>query len=135
MKYLLDTSTCISLLRYGMSSPVDAKLTATAPGEAVLCEIVRIELLYGALRSQTVAASMAQVDKLFATLPSLALDRAAADHCAAIRFELASVGTPIGPYDGMIARIARSRGLIVVTTNVGEFSRVTGLLCENWSKP
>ncbi len=38
----------------------------------------------------------------------------------------------IGPYDLMIAGHARSRGLIVVTGNLGEFQRVLGLRCEDW---
>jgi tRNA(fMet)-specific endonuclease VapC len=37
-----------------------------------------------------------------------------------------------GPYDLMIAGHARSRGLIVVTGNLGEFTRVDGLRCEDW---
>jgi len=38
----------------------------------------------------------------------------------------------IGPYDLMIAGHARSRGLILVTGNLGEFQRVPGLRCEDW---
>jgi len=41
-------------------------------------------------------------------------------------------GCVIGPYDLMIAGHARSRGLVVVTGNLGEFIRVRGLLCEDW---
>ncbi len=42
------------------------------------------------------------------------------------------VGTPIGPYDVLIAGQALARGLVLVTHNVGEFSRVGGLLIEDW---
>jgi tRNA(fMet)-specific endonuclease VapC len=38
----------------------------------------------------------------------------------------------IGPYDLMIAGQARSKGLVVITGNLGEFSRVQGLRCEDW---
>jgi tRNA(fMet)-specific endonuclease VapC len=48
------------------------------------------------------------------------------------RAELAAAGTPIGPYDQMIAGHARSLGLIVVTNNVKEFERVKGLRVDNW---
>jgi tRNA(fMet)-specific endonuclease VapC len=41
-------------------------------------------------------------------------------------------GRSIGPYDLQIAAIARTAGLCVVTRNVSEFSRVPGLLVENW---
>ena len=45
---------------------------------------------------------------------------------------LARAGTPIGPYDQMIAGHARSRGLTLVSNNLREFERVPNLLMENW---
>jgi tRNA(fMet)-specific endonuclease VapC len=56
----------------------------------------------------------------------------AADHAADIRADLERKETPIGGYDVLIAGHARSKGLIVVTGNLGEFSRVEGLRCEDW---
>lgn len=56
----------------------------------------------------------------------------AAVHTGQIRAELARQGTPIGPYDAMLAGHARSAGLILVTNNVREFERVPGLRVENW---
>lgn len=38
----------------------------------------------------------------------------------------------IGPYDLMVAGRARSRGLVVVTGNLGEFGRLEGPRCEDW---
>ncbi|SOP96152.1 hypothetical protein CFBP4215_00900 [Pseudomonas syringae pv. syringae] len=49
-----------------------------------------------------------------------------------IRAELARSGTPIGPYDQMIAGHARSLGLVVITNNQREFQRVEGLRVEDW---
>ena len=62
----------------------------------------------------------------------LSYGRDAATHTGQIRAELAATGTPIGPYDQMIAGHARSLGLIVVTNNVKEFTRVEGLRVDNW---
>jgi tRNA(fMet)-specific endonuclease VapC len=42
---------------------------------------------------------------------------------------------PIGPYDLQIAAIALQHGLIVVTHNVAEFTRVPGLVVEDWLAP
>lgn len=50
-----------------------------------------------------------------------------------IRAELAKAGTPIGPYDSMMAAHARSLGLIMVTTILVEFERISGLRLEEWS--
>jgi len=49
-----------------------------------------------------------------------------------IRADLERRGCVIGPYDLMIAGHARSRGLVVLTSNLGEFQRVQGLRCEDW---
>src|SRR5579884_1844919 len=52
-----------------------------------------------------------------------------------IRAGLQRQGTPMGSYDRLIAGHARSRGLVVVTGNLGEFRRVEGLCCEDWEHP
>ena len=60
------------------------------------------------------------------------LDRAGAEAAANIRAELERQGTPIGPYDLLIAGQAVASGLTLVTNNVGEFKRVSGLKLESW---
>jgi tRNA(fMet)-specific endonuclease VapC len=65
-------------------------------------------------------------------VPSLPFDDRAAEHCGEIRALLAREGRPIGPYDLQIAAIARAAGLILVTRNVSEFTRVPNLTIENW---
>ena len=62
-----------------------------------------------------------------------AFDSSAAAHAGQLRAELAKAGTPIGPFDQMIAAHARSLGLIVITNNVSEFMRVPGIRVENWA--
>jgi tRNA(fMet)-specific endonuclease VapC len=52
-----------------------------------------------------------------------------------LRATLTRAGTPIGPYDVMIAGTALVQGLILVTANTREFSRVSGLQLENWRLP
>lgn len=91
-----------------------------------------MELYYGAYRSQQVERNLSVIEGFIARLPVIPYDAHAADHTAQIRAELASRGTPIGPYDAMIAGNARSQGLIVVTNNTREFSRVEGLRVEDW---
>ncbi len=59
-------------------------------------------------------------------------DDSAADVYGRIRAQLETFGTPIGPNDLMIAATALSGGLILVTHNTSEFSRVPGLLFEDW---
>jgi tRNA(fMet)-specific endonuclease VapC len=63
----------------------------------------------------------------------LPFDELAATHFGQLRADLAKIGKPIGPYDQMIAGHARSRGLILVTSNTSEFKRVPGLRIDNWA--
>jgi tRNA(fMet)-specific endonuclease VapC len=63
----------------------------------------------------------------------LPFDDAAAEVYGRIRAELASRGTPIGPYDLMIAATALANNLILVTHNTREFARVSGLVLEDWT--
>ena len=105
--------------------------TASAEDVALSC-IVKAELRYGAERSANPAKNHAQLQRFFALLPSLPFDDAAADVYGRMRADLEMRGIPIGPNDLMIAASALSVGLILVTHNVPEFSRVPGLRIEDW---
>ena len=50
-----------------------------------------------------------------------------------IRAALEARGTPIGPYDILIAAQARRRGATLVTLSPSEFERVPGLLVVDWA--
>ena len=58
----------------------------------------------------------------------------AAAHAADIKTSLKRAGTPIGAHDTLIAGHARSRGLLLLTGNLGEFQRVPGLRCQDWTE-
>jgi tRNA(fMet)-specific endonuclease VapC len=128
VKFLLDTNAVIALVaknakllrRVSYYSPIDFGLPA----------IVAHELYFGTFRSRRVTENLAQVDALEFEL--VALDREDVRQAAAIRAELAATGSPIGPYDVLIAGQAKSRDLTLISRNVGEFSRVAGLRVENW---
>ena len=62
----------------------------------------------------------------------VSFDRDAALAAATIRAQLEQNGTPIGPIDVLIAGVAVARQATIVTRNVGEFSRVSGLSIVNW---
>ena len=60
------------------------------------------------------------------------MDDLAATKAAEIRANLAALGTPIGPYDLLIAAIAIVNNLTLVTHNTREFERVSELKFEDW---
>jgi tRNA(fMet)-specific endonuclease VapC len=62
-------------------------------------------------------------------------DEEDATEAADVRLSLQSRGTPIGPYDILIAAQARRRGATLVTSNVREFRRVPRLSVEDWARP
>jgi tRNA(fMet)-specific endonuclease VapC len=129
--YLLDANACIRLLK-GTSSRLAERLQATSRSQVRLSSIVKAELFFGARRSFRVADNLRLLEGLFSTLASLPFD----DHCAEeyglLRAELERAGTPIGPNDLLIAATARANGCTLVTHNVREFSRVSGLQYEDW---
>ena len=129
--YLLDTNTCIYILN-DRSSPSARRLALHNPSEIRLCSVVKAELLYGAWRSERAAENVTMLQKFFAPFTSVSFDDRCAEEYGAIKAELARQGMLIGPNDLLIASIAKANGLILVTHNIGEFSRVVGLRIEDW---
>ena len=128
MKYLLDANAVIAMLK-GEPTMLQ-RLRAHLPSDFGLPAIVAHELFYGAYKSQRAAANLARIEALqFEVVPFDAED---AQHAGEIRAQLAAAGTPIGPYDVLIAGQARARNLILVTHNIREFARVAQLTVENW---
>jgi tRNA(fMet)-specific endonuclease VapC len=133
LRYLLDTNLCIRVLRDRPPALRD-RFNREADGMCI-STIVLTELLHGAARSARPVENRHEVERFAARLDVLPFDADAAGHAADIRADLERRGQTIGGYDVLIAGHARSRGLIVVTGNLAEFTRVAGLRCEDWSNP
>ena len=130
LRYLLDTNFCIRVLR---DKPASARRRFNEASEGLaISTVVLTDLLHGAAKSAKPVENRRAVDDFAARLEVLPFDEAAADHAADIRADLERRGQMIGGYDVLIAGQARSRGLTVVTGNLGEFRRVEGLRCEDW---
>ncbi len=132
MRYLLDTNICVYIAKRKPAGAL-ARFERMRPGDVGMSIVTYLELVYGACKSQQVAANLARIEQLRGIVPVLPLDVGAARHYGEVRIELEKKGTPIGAYDLLIAAQARSLGLILVTSNVREFSRVAGLRVENWA--
>jgi len=132
-KWLLDTNAVIALVTR-RSEPLLRRVEAADPGTLAVCSIVTHELYFGAYRSQKVEFNLETLRLLFTDLEILDLDREDARAAGEIRATLARRGTPIGPYDVLIAGQALARGLPLVTNNTAEFERVAGLQLEDWTR-
>jgi tRNA(fMet)-specific endonuclease VapC len=131
---MLDTDCCSFAIRgqLGMRSAISAKALARLH----VSTITIAEAWTGSLRSPNQARLIALWRAFLEPFAEriLPFDREAAEEYGAIRAHLESRGRMIGDRDCMIAAIARSQGLSLVTRNVAELGRVPGLKVENWTK-
>ena len=130
MTYLLDTDTCIAVLRQKPAAL--ARLQSLSPDDCGISAITAYELFAGAEKARDAKAERAKLDQFFAVVDVLDFDEAASAEAAAIRATLEKAGTSIGPYDLLIAGHALVLGVTLATGNTGEFQRVPGLRLENW---
>lgn len=130
MKFLLDANVVIGLLRGDLR--LTSRLKREAPSDVGVSSIVIHELFYGAYKGLRVSENLARIDAL--QFEIIEFDREDARCAGEARAFLANAGTPIGPYDVLIAGQAVARDLALVTRNTREFSRVPGLALEDWEQ-
>jgi tRNA(fMet)-specific endonuclease VapC len=129
MPYLLDSNVVIALLNFPRSN-LARRVRQSNPADIAVSAIALHELFYGAFKARRAADNLALLDAL--QLEIIEFDKEDARQAGEIRASLAGKGTPIGPYDVLIAGQALSRDLVLVTRNVREFGRVENLRLENW---
>ncbi len=129
-RYLLDTNILSDLVRQPQGA-VARRITEA--GEETICTsvIVAAELRFGAEKSDS-NRLVDQVELILSAIEILPLESPADREYGKLRFYLTRNGKLIGPNDMLIAAQALCAGLIVVTANTGEFTRVPGLIVENW---
>ena len=130
LRYMLDTNVVSNLVRRP-DGEVAQRVAALAPGSFAISVIVAAELRYGAERRGS-ARLTKQLGAVLSAIEVLPLKEPADRLYGVIRSELERIGLPIGHNDLLIAAHARATGAILVTNNVGEFTRVPGLTVENW---
>ena len=131
MKCLLDTNICIYLIKRRPAQVIE-RFKAFAYGEIGVSAITVAELQYGVEKSQRREENRAALTQFLLPLVIVDFDDRAAIAYGEIRAALESMGRPIGSLDMLIAAQAASLNVALITNNVGEFSRVPGLVSENW---
>ena len=129
MRFLLDTNVVIALLN-DATPKLARRARREKSADIAISAIVAHELFYGAFKSRRATQNVASIDSL--QFEVLEFDKEDARQAGEVRALLAARGTPIGPYDVLIAGQAKSRNLILVTNNTDEFGRVPGLRVDNW---
>ena len=130
MRYLLDTDTCIGVLR--QQSGFVQRLSQLSPSDCAVSMITVFELFCGVAKARDSAREREKVERFVFTVGALPFDHASAEAASQIRADLERRGKPIGPFDILIAGQALANGLTLVTSNVQEFQRVEGLQIETW---
>lgn len=131
MRYLLDTNICSYILK---NRPASVKQKFDEVGAEHLCisSVVLAELYYGAARHPKSVIIRKEIDDFVSRLLVVAWDEQSANHYGAIRAALEKVGSPVGAMDMLIAAHARSMGATLITNNLREFERISGLMVQNW---
>ena len=133
MRYMLDTNICIYVIKH-KPEKVFQKLQEVDPSDVCISSVTYAELVHGVEKSAAVDKNRLALSILLANIEILDFDVNAAEGYGKIRADLEKNGTPIGPLDMMIAGHARSLDYTLVTNNVKEFKRVSGLKIENWAE-
>ena len=133
MKLMLDTNTCIALIK---RKPVHTlqKFSKYQVGDIGVSAVTLAELRYGVSKSQHQAKNQAALDEFMLPLEVAAFDERATGAYGVLRAALEKQGTPIGPLDTMIAAHALSLSVTLVTNNTREFNRIPKLTVVDWIK-
>lgn len=134
MKYLVDTNVCVDFLN-GRYPSVLEHWRRVSPDDLWVSSVAIAELRYGADKSRRASRNHKNLDRFLEEVQCAMFDIDAAREFGRIRSGLERRGTPIGPYDTMIAAHALSLGCVLVTDNQREFERIEGLKLENWRLP
>jgi len=133
MKYVLDTNTCIYIMKVKPQG-VLTHFKRVSKSSICISIITHAELLYGLNKSKQKSKNKQVLDDFVKHLDVLDWGSKAAEHYAVIRAHLEKKGTIIGNMGLMIAAHTRSIGGTVITNNEKEFKRVPNLKVENWLK-
>lgn len=133
MRYMLDTNTCVLLIRK-RGGLILKRMKRHSPDDMCVSSVTLSELEYGAAKSANPARNRLALAEFMTPIRVAAYDDAVAPVYGMVRAKLEKAGIPIGPLDTMIASHALALGMTVVTDNEREFCRVAGLKVQNWSK-
>jgi tRNA(fMet)-specific endonuclease VapC len=130
--YLLDTDTIIYSLKGDPN--VQENLRQHINDILQISIITLMELYYGAYKSQHVDANLAKIKTLEQSLDILITGQETAEIFGKMKSRLESGGNRLDDFDLIIASIALTHNLVLVTNNEKHFQRIEGLKLENWCK-
>lgn len=131
MRFLLDTNTCIYIIKR-KPPKVFEKFQTLDIYDVGISSITVAELEYGVYKSQRREQNRVALTQFLIPLQIIPFDESATQTYGRIRAQLERQGIVIGSMDMLIVSQAINLGLILVTNNVRELSQIPGLVLENW---
>lgn len=132
MKYMLDTSICIYIIKQ-KPEKVLRHFKSHSIGDIGISSITLAELRFGVEKSQQIQNNRQALEEFILPLEIADFDEKAAVIYGAVRAVLEKAGTPVGDMDMLIGAHALSLDLTLVTNNVREFKQVKNLKIADWS--
>ena len=133
MKFMLDTNTCIYIIKQKPSEVIE-RFKRTKISQIGISSITLSELFYGVSKSSKPKQNQVALAQFIAPLVIMPYGDEAAQYYGDIRANLEKQGTPIGSLDMLIAAHALSIACTLVTNNEKEFIRILNLKIDNWVK-
>ncbi len=130
MKYILDTTVCVALIR-GNKNVLN---TILEKGEknCLVSEMTIAELYYGASKSGRPSQfqDVQYILDAFETVPVFSSLRTYGD----IKSQLEASGMRIDEFDLLIGATALTNSMVLVTHNTKHFQRIPNLKLEDWER-
>lgn len=131
MKYLLDTDICIYWLKGKLR--VRTKVEQVDWSDIAVCVITATELYFGAYNSNKIEQNLETAENFIQSITVLPLSNNTLKKFGQLKAQLRKAGTPVADFDLLIASVAISKNLILVTNNTRHYQRITGLNLDNWN--
>ena len=131
--YYLDSNICITYLR-GRNSDLRDKIDSINANYIKLPSLVKGELLFGVFKSGRIEKNLKQTLDFCNLFEIVPFDNDSLMTYGKIRADLERKGQKIGANDTIIAATVLARNGVLITNNTNEFSRIDGLMLEDWTQ-
>ena len=133
--FLLDTNICSYLVSNAepYSQNILSYLTRYGKKDIFISSITAAEMFYGIENSTQKELNLRLVGDFISNFGVLDFTSKGAASYGKIRLEMKNKSIRIGDMDMLIAAVALSNSLVLVTNNEKDFKYISGLRMENWS--
>ncbi len=131
--HLLDTSVYSQPLKPLPDASAVTHWNKHGDPQVATASICEAEVLFGIAKKGSARLKASFTLDLRPRVVILPFDSACARAYADFRAACESNGTPVAEMDLLIAATAHANGLVLATLNVKDFSKIPGLVFEDWS--